>query len=86
MERIENDDPRNGLGLCRVCHWTFDEGLLTLSAAYEILASPQIDGNGNLPAHVGSLVGRALLGPGDEAFRPDLGAVAWHREMVFRMR
>ena len=23
-----NDDPRNGLALCKLCHWSFDEGLL----------------------------------------------------------
>jgi len=22
-----NDDPRNGMALCRLCYWTFDEGL-----------------------------------------------------------
>ncbi|MFU8858738.1 MAG: HNH endonuclease, partial [Deferrisomatales bacterium] len=48
-----NDDPRNGLALCRLCHWTFDEGLLGLSAVYVILASPQLTGNGNVPAHLG---------------------------------
>lgn len=26
-----NDDPRNGLALCHLCHWTFDEGLVTFS-------------------------------------------------------
>ena len=26
-----NDDPRNGLALCKLCHWSFDEGLLGVS-------------------------------------------------------
>jgi mutator protein MutT len=76
----KNDNPRNGLALCRLCHWTFDEGLLGLSAVYLILASPQLGGNGNLPAHLATLVGRVLLGPDEEALRPDLEAVRWHRE------
>lgn len=29
-----NDDPRNGMALCRLCHWTFDEGLLGVSQRY----------------------------------------------------
>ncbi len=82
----KNDDPRNGLGLCRLCHWTFDEGLLSLSTAYVILGSPQLAGNGNVPAHLGALVGRLLVGPAEEAWRPDLEAVGWHRERVFRRR
>lgn len=81
-----NDDPRNGLALCRLCHWTFDEGLLSLSAVYVILASPQLAGNGNVPAHLGALVGRLLVGPEEEAWRPDEEAVRWHRERVFRRR
>jgi putative restriction endonuclease len=81
-----NDDPRNGLALCKLCHWTFDEGLLSLSAVYVILASPQLTGNGNVPAHLGALVGRLLVGPAEAAWRPDLEAMRWHRERVFRRR
>ncbi|MHB8765664.1 MAG: HNH endonuclease [Deferrisomatales bacterium] len=82
----QNDDPRNGLGLCRLCHWTFDEGLLSLSAVYVILASPQLAGNDNVPAHLGALVGRLLIGPAETAWHPDVEAVRWHRERVFRRR
>jgi len=32
-----NDDPRNGMALCRLCHWTFDEGLTSVSAKYTML-------------------------------------------------
>lgn len=82
----KNDDPRNGLALCRLCHWTFDEGLLSLSAVYVILASPQLTGNGNVPAHLGALVGRLLVGPIEAVWRPDVEAVRWHRERVFWRR
>jgi putative restriction endonuclease len=34
-----NDDPRNGLALCRLCHWTFDEGLTGVSGKYIMLIS-----------------------------------------------
>ena len=26
-----NDDPRNGMALCGLHHWTFDEGLVTIT-------------------------------------------------------
>ena len=35
-----NDDPRNGLALCKLCHWTFDEGLLSVSQKYVLIVSP----------------------------------------------
>ncbi len=82
----KNDDPRNGLALCRLCHWTFDEGLLSLTAVYVILASPQLGGRDNVPAHLGALVGRLLIGPAEGAWRPDPEAVRWHRDRVFRRR
>jgi len=37
-----DDAPRNGMALCRLCHWTFDKGLLTVSARYHVVASPQL--------------------------------------------
>jgi putative restriction endonuclease len=30
-----DDRPANGMALCRMCHWTFDEGLLGVSQEYE---------------------------------------------------
>ena len=43
-----NDDPRNGLALCKLCHWTFDKGLVSVSSKYLILISPQLN-IGRLP-------------------------------------
>ncbi|WP_459940954.1 HNH endonuclease [Deferrisoma palaeochoriense] len=85
--RVSGDDRVvNGLGLCRLCHWSFDEGLLGLDPDYRIRTSPQLSRNSNLPAHLGALGGRTLLGPADEAFWPAPEAVAWHRREVFRRR
>ncbi len=83
--RVSGDDRVvNGLGLCRLCHWSFDEGLLGLDADCRIRTSPQLSRNSNLPAHLGALGGRTLLGPADEAFWPATEAVAWHRREIFR--
>ncbi|RMG85933.1 MAG: HNH endonuclease, partial [Candidatus Dadabacteria bacterium] len=48
--------------------------------------SPQLARNSNLPAHLGALAGRTLLGPSDQAFWPAPEAVVWHRREVFRRR
>jgi hypothetical protein len=58
LRESRNDEPRNGLALCRLCHWTFDEVLLSPSTAHVILASPQLTADRNVPAHLGALMGR----------------------------
>jgi hypothetical protein len=58
-----NDDPRNGLALCHLCHWTFDEGLVTLTDRYQVKTSPQLAVTSNLPGHLVTFNGRSLIGP-----------------------
>ena len=81
-----DDDPRNGLALCHLCHWAFDEGLLTLSNQYQTQISPQLAYHANLPGHLAQLKGRRLLGPADDALWPFTESMRWHREKVFRKR
>ena len=53
---VGNDDrPANGMAHCRTCHWIFDEGLLSVSLTYEILASSQLRLADNLPGYLISL-------------------------------
>ncbi|MFO7461431.1 MAG: HNH endonuclease [Desulfatiglandales bacterium] len=37
-----DDKPTNGLSLCRLCHWSFDEGLMSVGAKYEVLVSRRV--------------------------------------------
>jgi putative restriction endonuclease len=81
-----NDDPRNGLALCHLCHWTFDEGLLTFTNHYKTKLSPQLTAVSNLPGHLLTCNGRKLLGPEDDALWPFLDSIRWHRQEIFRGR
>ncbi len=81
-----NDDPRNGLSLCRLCHWNFDEGMLSVSARYEVVTSPQLPLYDNLPSYVVTLTGRGIIHPIEERFLPDPDALSWHHQNVFRNR
>jgi putative restriction endonuclease len=36
-----DDDLHNGMALCRLCHWTFDQGLLGVSSKYLLLLSEE---------------------------------------------
>jgi len=84
--KSKNDDPRNGLALCPLCHWTFDEGLVGITDSYLIRLSPQLSANENIPGHLLTIADRKLIGPSDEILWPYLESVQWHREKVFRIR
>ncbi len=40
--RSISDDIRNGMALCKLCHWAFDEGMMGVSDNYEVITSRQI--------------------------------------------
>jgi putative restriction endonuclease len=72
------------MALCRLRHWTFDEGLLGVAADYVVIASRQLHLNDNIPGHLLALERRTIIGPADEALWPDRNALGWHRREVFR--
>ncbi len=79
-----DDRPANGMALCRMCHWVFDEGLMRVSSGYEILTSPHLTAMDNLPGYLTNLEGRGIVGPSRRPFWPDVESLRWHREKVFR--
>ena len=81
-----DDRPANGMALCRMCHWTFDEGLLGVSQEYEVIASGQLLISNNLPGYLTNLEGRGIVGPARKLFWPDTASLRWHRENVLRTR
>lgn len=81
-----NDDPRNGMALCHLCHWTFDEGLIGVSPGYIVMTSPRLTANQNVPGHLDTLNGRGMIGPGERALWPDSKSLKWHLQEVFHKR
>lgn len=81
-----NDDPRNGLALCHLCHWTFDEGLVAFSDHYHVKISPQLSTLSNLPGHLLTFADRKLIGPQNDTLWPLLDSIRWHRQEKFRSR
>jgi putative restriction endonuclease len=80
----QDDRPANGMALCRMCHWTFDEGLLGVSQVYEVIASRQLNTLDNLPGYLTNLEGHGIVGPSQEQFWPDAASLRWHQENVLR--
>jgi len=79
-----NDHPTNGLALCRLCHWAFDEGLMGVGRRYEVLISPQVNSQSNFPGHILTLSERGIFKPESGDFWPSQTQLGWHRKEVFR--
>jgi putative restriction endonuclease len=78
-----DDRPSNGMAMCRLCHWFFDEGLMTVGQEYEVLVSSRVGMEQNLPGHIFSLTGRGILKPAEEQLWPAQENLGHHRRNKF---
>lgn len=81
-----DDKPQNGMALCRVCHWSFDEGLMGVGKEYEVLISPAVRQDNNFPGHMETLSGRYIFRPQSNTHWPDQENLDVHRKKIFRNR
>lgn len=79
-----DDNPTNGLCLCRLCHWSFDEGLMGVGRKYEVLVSGVVKIEQNILGHVLALQDRPIFGPHAETHWPAQDNLKKHREETFR--
>lgn len=77
--RSKNDDIRNGMALCKLCHWAFDEGMMGISENYNVITSPQIASDPNVPGFLLTLSGRSIIPPADRALWPAQQYLSEHR-------
>lgn len=75
---FHNDDPRNGLALCKNHHWGFDAGAWSLTDDGAVLASPRLAPAQGYQGYVET--GQPIAPPKDESCRPDPAALRWHRK------
>lgn len=78
-EKNGKDDVRNGIALCRLHHWAFDSGWLSLTDDYEILVSEAPDRDGYYEFK--QLEGGSVTLPADESVWPDTRFIEKHREL-----
>lgn len=81
-----DDHPTNGLSLCKLCHWSFDAGLLGVSDSLTVLTSPRLSADGNVGGYLTKTSDRSLLVPREESLRPASEKLAWHRDNIFGRR
>lgn len=73
-----NDDPRNGIALCKNHHWGFDAGAFGFSDDYQIIVSKRI-----VEAVPLVMAATQLSVPRKSEFAPAVEALRWHRQNVF---
>lgn len=80
-----NNDPKNGLALCKNAHWLFDNGLWTLSDDYKVIvaigrfteASPE-------QRALSSYHGQLIRLPTAPSLWPNPVHICWHRKNRFQ--
>lgn len=82
--KTRNDRPTNGLALCRLCHWSFDEGLMSVATDYRVILSPQLATHGNMPGLLSMLADRPIFLPQETALYPDPANLDWRNDRIFR--
>jgi len=78
--KTQNDDIRNGMALCKLCHWAFDEGMMGVSDSYNVITSLQIAADPNAPGFLQTLSGRAIIPPAVQDHWPAREYLAEHRK------
>ncbi|MCY4156588.1 MAG: HNH endonuclease [Gammaproteobacteria bacterium] len=84
VSRGGKDLVRNGLALCRMIHWAFDNGMLWINREYRINLSKDADKDSRND-WLGQFRGRKLRMPVHESQHPDREALRWHARNASRV-
>jgi putative restriction endonuclease len=80
-----NNDPRNGIALCKNAHWLFDQGLWTVSDAYRvIIAVGKFTESNPDGKRLAEYHNNPLRLPADQKLWPSHVHLAWHRKHKFQ--
>lgn len=78
-----NNKLTNGLSLCKLCHWAFDEGMLGIDRNHRILVSSHMSAAGNSAANLLDLEHQPIVEPKNPMYSPGEENLAKHRSSVF---
>lgn len=82
--RSRNDDPQNGIALCKNAHWLFDLGLWSIDDDYRVIvAKNAFDEAYPTQESLASMAGKQLILPRDQRLWPTARNLAWHRSKCF---
>lgn len=75
----KNDDPRNGLSLCKSHHWMFDNYMLAVTEDYSISLSKHLFSRQNIVWGMQERIGKRIYLPTEEKFLPSKDALKMQR-------
>jgi putative restriction endonuclease len=78
-----NDDIRNGIALCKMHHWSFDEGLLSIDENYRVMTTPLLSAQRPTEWLLTELRNKQIVLPQNESLYPAQEALHYHRENKF---
>jgi putative restriction endonuclease len=79
-----NNDPKNGIALCKNAHWMFDQGLWSLDDDYQVIvAHSAFDEDKREQKSLRDFHGVRIDLPTNPKLWPDPQHLAWHREHKF---
>lgn len=74
----KNDDPRNGLSLCKSHHWMFDNYMLTVNEDYTLSLSKHLNRYPNVVSVISERKNEKLFLPSNNTFHPSKKALSLH--------
>lgn len=80
-----DDNIGNGLALCKLHHWAFEYGLISIDDNFCLLVSDAFNEKGNSSMLLRNLNNKSILLPAQKLFFPALHAVRWHRANKFQL-
>lgn len=78
-----NDDIRNGIALCKLHHWSFDEGLISIDDSYRVMTTPLLSAQRPTEWLLTELSNKQIMLPQNETLYPAQVALHYHRENKF---
>lgn len=80
-----NDDPRNGMALCGLRHWIFDQGLIGITSEYKVKVSPILDLDSQHTEIIAAIADSEIYKPSNRILWPANVALRWHMQNIFRL-
>jgi len=82
FSKFHNDDVRNGLSLCKLHHWLFDHGIISVDNYYKVNVSRKIEYEWPEKL-VTAFEKEKIILPKEKKYYPSTIALTWHKTKIF---